>query len=136
MSVMSAGKMPKALVRSLGAGNSRAGRGKSRTGDPGVAASRSDKRSGPGVPGAERPGVVGPARPRATARKPSARPRLWVVPDAADPDAAVPEGAVAYVAGSKVVVPRPRVAADDQLPARPRSTRSARPTGAPSRTRV
>jgi hypothetical protein len=136
MSVMSVGKKPKALVRSLGAGSSRAGRGKSRTGDLGVAASRSDKRSGPGVPAAAQPEVVGPVRPRAAARKPPARPRLWVVPDAADPDAAVPEGAVSYVAGSKVVVPRPRVAADDQLPARPRSTRSARPTGAPSRTRV
>jgi hypothetical protein len=133
MSVMSAGKMPKALVRSLGARNSRTGRGKSRTGDPGVAASRSDKRSGPGVPVAAQPGVVGPARPGAAARKSTARPRLWVVPDAAAPDAAVPAGAVSYVPGSKVVVPRPRVPADDQLPARPRSTR---PAGAPSRTRV
>ena len=138
MSVMSVGKMPRALVRSLGAGNSRAGRGKSRTGDPGVAASRSDKRSGPGAPVAAQPGVVGPAQPRVAARKPSARPRLWVVPDAAAPDAAapgaaVPEGAVSYVAGPKVVVPRPRVPADDQLLARPRSTR---PAGAPSRTRV
>jgi hypothetical protein len=133
MSVMSVGKMPKALVRSLGAGNSRAGRGKSRMGDPGVAASRSDKRSGPGAPVAAQPGVVGPPRPRAAARKPPARPRLWVVPDAAAPDAAVPEGAAPYVAGPKVVVPRPRVPADDQVPARPRSTR---PAGAPSRTRV
>jgi hypothetical protein len=133
MSVMSVGKKPKALVRSLGAGNSRAGRGKSRTGDLGVAASRSDKRSGPGVPVEAQPGVVGQVRPRAAARKPPARPRLWVVPDAADPDAAVPKGAVPYVAGSKVVVPRPRVPADDQVPARPRSTR---PAGAPSRTRV
>lgn len=143
MSVMSVGKKPKALVRPLGAGNSRADRGKSRAGDLGVAASRSGKRSGPGVsvaaqPGGAGPGGAGPAWPRASARKPSARPRLWVVPDAADPNVAVPDAAVPNVAappvaGAKVVVPRPRVAADEQVSARPRSTR---PSGAPSQTRV
>jgi hypothetical protein len=143
MSVMSVGKKPKALVRPLGAGNSRADRGESRAGDLGVTASRSGKRSGPGVPVAAQPGVAGPSWPRASARKPPARPRLWVVPDAADPTVAVPDVAAPSVAapsvagpkvaGPKVVVPRPRVAADEQVPARPRSTR---PAGAPSRTRV
>ncbi len=143
MSVMSVGKKPKALVRPLGAGNSRADRGESRAGDLGVTASRSGKRSGPGVSVAAQPGAAGPSWPRASARKPSARPRLWVVPDAADPTVAVPNVAAPSVAGPnvarpnvagpKVVVPRPRVAADEQAPARPRSTR---PAGAPSRTRV
>jgi hypothetical protein len=143
MSVMSVGKKPKALVRPLGAGNSRAARGKSGAGDLGVTASRSGKRSGPGVSVAAQPGAAGPSWPRASARKPPARPRLWVVPDTADPAVAVPNVAAPSVAGPnvarpnvagpKVVVPRPRVAADEQVPARPRSTR---PAGAPSRTRV
>ncbi len=143
MSVMSVGKKPKALVRPLGAGNSRADRGESRAGDLGVTPSRSGKRSGPGVSVAAQPGAAGPSWPRASARKPPARPRLWVVPDAADPTVAVPNVAAPSVAGPnvarpnvagpKVVVPRPRVAADEQAPARPRSTR---PAGAPSRTRV
>ena len=138
MSVMSVGKKPKALVRPLGAGNSRADRGKSRAGDLGVTATRSDKRDVRGVSVAGQPGVTGPARARAVARKPCARPRLWVVPDGAGPNAAVPDAAVPIVAapkvaGPRVVVPRPRVAADEQVPARPRS---ARPAGAPSRTRV
>ena len=139
MSVMSVGKKPKALVRSLGAGNSRAGaHGASRVRvslarrHPGQASeafpvrrwqrSRESRRS----------------RPRPRARKPPARPRLWVVPDVADPDvarpdAAEPNAAAPNVAGPKVVVPRPRVAADEQIPARLPSTR---PAGAPSRTRV
>ena len=82
MSVMSVGKKPKALVRSLGAGNSRAG---------GIGASRARvtparQRPGqtsevvPACPVAAQPGVAGPARPRATARKPSARPRLMGSP--------------------------------------------------------
>ena len=140
MSVMSVGKKPKALVRPLGAGSSRAGvhRGELRAGEPGAAASRSEKRIVSGVSVAAQPGIAGPARPRAAARKPSARPRLWVVPDAADPNAAVPNvalpnAAAPNVAGPRVVVPRPRVAADEQVTARPRSTR---PAGAPSRTRV
>jgi hypothetical protein len=139
MSVMSVGKKPKALVRPLGAGSSRAGvyRGELRAGEPGAAASRSEKRNVPGVSVAAQPGIAGPARPRAAARKPSARPRLWVVPDAADPsvagpNVAVPDAAVPNVAVPRVVVPRPRVAADEQVPAQPRT----RPAGAPSRTRV
>jgi hypothetical protein len=140
MSVMSVGKKPKALVRPLGAGSSRAGvhRGELRAGEAGAAASRSEERNVPGVPVAAQPGIAERARPRAAARKPPVRPRLWVVPDAADPNAAVPNVAVPNaaapnVAVPKVVVPRPRVAADEQVPARPRS---ARPAGAPSRTRV
>jgi hypothetical protein len=135
MSVMSVGKKPKALVRPLGAGSSRAGvhRGELRAGEPGAAASRSEKRIVSGVSVAAQPGIAGPARPRAAARKPSVRPRLWVVPDAADPNAAVPNAAAPNVAGPRVVVPRPRVAADEQVAARPRSTR---PAGEPSRTRV
>lgn len=135
MSVMSVGRKPKALVRPLGAGNSRAGvhRGELRAGEPGAAASRSGKRSVPGVSVAVQPGIPRSARPRAAARKPSARPRLWVVPDAADPNVAVPNAAVPNVAVLRVVVPRPRVAPDGQVPARPRSTR---PAVAPSRTRV
>jgi hypothetical protein len=130
MSVMSVVRKPKALVRPLGAGNSRAGvhRGELRAGEPGAAASRTDKRSVSGVSVAAQPGIEGPARPRAAVRKPSPRPRLWVVPDATDPNAAGPNVAV-----PKGVVPRPRVAADEQVTARPRSTRPAR---APSRTRV
>jgi LysM domain len=134
MSVMSVGRKPKALVRPLGAGNSRAGvhRGE-RAGEPGAAASRSGKRSVPGVSVAAQPGIPRPARPQAVARKPSARPRLWVVPDASDPNVAVPNAAVPNVAVPKVMVPRPRVAPDGQVPIRPRSTR---PAVAPSRTRV
>lgn len=139
MSVMSMGKKPKALVRPLGAGNSRAEvhRGELRAGEPGAAASRSENRNVPGVSVAAQPGMAGSARPRA-ARKPPARPRLWVVPDAADPsvagpDVSVPNAASPTVAVPKVVVPRPRVAADEQPQARPRSTR---PAGAPPRARV
>ncbi len=65
MSVMSVGKKPKALVRPLGAGNSRAGghRGRLRAGEPGAAATRSEKRNVPGVSVAAQPGVAvaGPA---------------------------------------------------------------------------
>ena len=61
MSVMSVGRKPKALVRPLGAGNSRADRGKSRAGDLGVTATRSDKRDVRGVSVAGQPGVT--ARP-------------------------------------------------------------------------
>jgi hypothetical protein len=142
MSVMSVGKKPKALVRPLGAGNSRAGaqRSELRPDEPGGAAPRPEKRSVPGVSLAAQPGIAGLARPRAAARKPSARPRprLWVVPDATDPSVAVPGVAVpnpapSNVAGPRVMVPRPRVAADEQVPARPRS---ARPAMVPSRARV
>jgi hypothetical protein len=141
MSVMSAGGKHKALVRPLGAGSSRAGarRGELRAGEPGAAASRSGKRNVPGVSVAAQPGIAEPARPRAAARKLPERPRLWVVPDAADsnvvagPNVAVPNAAAPDVAGPRVIVPRPRVAADEQITAQPRSTR---PAGAPSRTRV
>ena len=107
MSVMSVGKKPKAPVRPLGAGNSRAGGpgGEVRTEGPGAAASRSEKRNVPGVSVAAQPGVTGPARPRAAARKPSARPRLWVVPDAADPTIAGPDVAMPDVAGPDVAGP-------------------------------
>ena len=155
MSVMSVGKKPKALVRSLGAGNSRAGahRGELRPGEPGAAAHRSEKRNVPGVSVAARPEVTGPARPRAARQYPRTRPRLWVVPDAAVPDAAGPgpgmpgpgmpgpgapgpagpDVAAPNVAVPSVAVPRPRVAPDELIPARPRSTR---PAGVPLRTRV
>jgi hypothetical protein len=150
MSVMSVGKKPKALVRPLGAGNSRAGahRGELRAGAPGTAAVRSEKRNGPGVSLPAQPGITGPARPRAAARhNPRARPRLWVVPDVANPSVAVPsvsapDAAASSVARPKVVVPRPREAADERIPAPARLTRPAaalprtrvvRPASAPSR---
>jgi hypothetical protein len=135
MSVMSVGKKPKALVRPLGAENSRAGvhRGELRADGPGAAASRPGKRSAPDVSVAAQPGITGPARPRAAAGKPSARRRLWVVPDAADPSVAVSSVAAPNAAAPKVAVPRPRVPAGEQVPARPCSTR---PGGASSRTRV
>jgi hypothetical protein len=67
MSVMSVGKKSKALVRPLGARNSRAGvhRGEVRAGEPDAAAPRSEKRNVPGVSVAEPPGIAGPARPPA-----------------------------------------------------------------------
>jgi hypothetical protein len=135
VSVMSVVRKPKALVRPLGAGNSRAEvhRSQLRAGESGATASRTGKRSVSGVSVGAQPGIEGPARPRAAVRKPSPRPRLWVVPDAAGPNAAAPNAAVPGVAVPKVVVPRPRLAADEQFAARPRSTR---PAGAPSRTRV
>ena len=143
MSVMSMGKKPKALVRPLGAGNSRAGayRGELRSDEPGAAAHRPEKRNVPGVSVPAQPGITGPARPRAARQHPPARPRLWVVPDAAVPDAAAAAGpdlagpgvAARNAAGPSVAVPRPRVAPDGLIPARPRSTR---PAGTPSRTRV
>ena len=85
MSVMSMGKKPKALVRPLGAGNSRAGgrpgevqAGGARLGGiPARKAKRSRRVDGGAA------GNCGPPRPRATRRNPPARPRLWVVPDAA-----------------------------------------------------
>ena len=145
MSVMSVGKKPKALVRPLGAGNSRAGayRGELRSDEPGAAAHRPEKRNVPGVSVPAQPGITGPARPRAARQHPPARPRLWVVPDAAAPDAGRPDlarpelggpgVAARNAAGPSVAVPRPRVAPDGLIPARPRSTR---PAGTPSRTRV
>lgn len=145
MSVMSMGKKSKALVRPLGAGNSRAGayRGELRSGEPGAAAHRPEKRNVPGVSVPEQPGITGPARPRAARQHPPARPRLWVVPDAAVPGAGGPDlagpdlggpgVAARNAAGPSVAVPRPRVAPDGLIPARPRSTR---PAGTPSRTRV
>ena len=140
MSVMSVGKKPKALVRPLGAGNSRAGayRGELRSDEPGAAAHRPEKRNVPGVSVPAQPGITGPARPRAARQHPPVRPRLWVVPDAAVPDAGRPDlagpgVAARNAAGPSVAVPRPRVAPDGLIPARPRSTR---PAGTPSRTRV
>jgi hypothetical protein len=89
MSVMSVGKKPKALVRSLRAGNSRAGEqpGRFCAGEPGTAASRPEKRNVPGVSLPAHRDAARPARPRA-ARKAPARPRLWVVPD--EPGLVVP----------------------------------------------
>ena len=145
MSVMSVGKKPKALVRPLGAGNSRAGayRGDLRSDDPGAAAHRPEKRNVPGVSVPAQSGITGPARPRAARQHPPARPRLWVVPDAAAPDVGRPDLARPELGGPgvaarnavwpSVAVPRPRVAPDGLIPARPRSTR---PAGTPSRTRV
>ena len=164
MSVMSAGKKPKALARSLRAGNSRAGLrpGQFRDGEPGAAVSRSEERNVPARPGPvrrdcavparpgnampARPGSAMPARPRA-ARKSSPRPRLWVVPDAPGTAAAArsePSGPGPATSGQATsgpaisgqatsgpatsgpgtfagtaLVPRPRVAPDDQIPARP-----------------
>lgn len=166
MSVMSAGKKPRALVRPLRAGNSRVGvrPGRFRAGEAGAAASRSEKRNVPGVsaPPAQPDGAA-PPRPR-TARKSPPRPRLWVVPDGPgvarpgrpEPVIAGP-GAAGHVAsgpwgagstpprgaGSTPVIPRPRVAPDDQIPVRPgpwpaapgRVQRTGRPV-APSRTRM
>ena len=141
MSVMSAGKKPTALVRPLRTGNSRAGR--FRAGEPGTAASRSEQRSLPGVSAPGQPDSTVPARPRA-ARKPLPPPRLWVVPDA--PGTAAPEPGIAESVisgpvspgptapgprkpgngpvrhpldtGSAPMVPRPRVAPDEQIPGR------------------
>jgi hypothetical protein len=147
MSVMSAGKKPKALVRPLGAGNSRAGvhRGELRAGASGAAAPRSEKRNVPGVSQAAQPGIGRPGRPRAAWHHPQARPRLRIVPDTVGPDAAGPDAAGRLGAGSAPVIPRPRVAPDEQIPARPRPagpvrapsrTRAVRPTSVPSRVRV
>lgn len=135
MSVMSVGKKPKALVRPLGAGNSRAGvrRGELRAGESGAAAPRAEKRNVPGVSQTAQPEITRPGRPRAARHHPQARPRLWVVPDAAGPDAARPDAAGPLGVGSAPVVPRPRVAPDELIPARPRP---AGPAGAPSRTRL
>ena len=116
MSVMSAGKKPRALVHPLRAGNSRTGlRGRQfRPGEPGPPAARQEKQRVPGVSLPPQPGNAVPARPRGTvparprgARKSPARPRLWVVPDPPGP------------AGSAPLVPRPRVAPDNQIPSLP-----------------
>ncbi len=144
MSVMSSGKKPKALVRPLRAGNSRTGArpGQFRAAEPGTAASRSERPRVPDVPEPAQRGSAVPARPRVT-RKSPVRPRLWVVPDKpatavpgtpesassgpgipgrAAPGSRVPgDGPVRrpLSAGSAPVVPRPRVALDEQIPARP-----------------
>lgn len=91
MSVMSAGKKSKALVRPLRAGNSRAGGrlGRIRASEPGAAASRAEKRNVPGVSAPARSEKAVPARPR-TAAKSTARARLWAVPDVARPATAGP----------------------------------------------
>src|ERR1039458_9037913 len=143
MSVMSAGRKPRALVRPLRAGNSRAGArpGQFRAGEPGTAASRPEKRNDPGVSVLAQPDRAVPPRPR-IARKTPARPRLWVVPDVqgasgpatsdpgtsgpgtfrpAAPGSRVPgDGAARPVvgAGGSPLVPRPRVALDDQIQSR------------------
>lgn len=178
MSVMSAGKKPKALVRPLRAGNSRAGLrpGQFRDGEPGAAVSRPEKRNVPGAsvparpdcavparPGSAvpaRPGSAMPARPRA-ARKSPARPRLWVVPDmpgttapglsepggpgpaTSGPATSGPVSSGPLTSAGTPLVPRPRVAPDDLMPARPGSppsppgrSRRAGAAVAPSRTRV
>jgi hypothetical protein len=120
MSVMSAGKKPKALVRPLRAGSSRAGvrSGRFRAGESGAAASRSEKRNVPGV-SVQQPDSTVPGRPGA-ARKPLARPPLRVVPDAPGPREPG-NGPVRHPldAGSVPMVPRPRVAPDEQIPAPP-----------------
>ena len=105
MSVMSVGKKPRALVRPLRAGNSRSG-GRGGQFRPGTSAARPETLRGPGLPLPPRPGAAMPAPPH-RARKSPERPRLWVVPDTPGPGGSVP------------VVPRPRVAPDDQVPARP-----------------
>lgn len=142
MSVMSAGKKPRALVRPLLAGNSRAGARphQLRADDPGAAASRSEMRNAPGVSAPSQPDMVQPGmtvpHPAQAARKPPARPRLWVVPDVpgpAEPGAPTPGTAPARPplgAGHPPVLPRPRVAPDDQIPARP-----GIPPAAPARPR-
>jgi len=93
MSVMSAGKKSKALVRPLRAGNSRAGErpGRIRASEPGTAASRPERRNVPGVSAPARPDKAVPARPRATGKSP-ARPRLWAVRDVSRPAIAGPDG--------------------------------------------
>jgi len=165
MSVTSVGRKPKpkALVRPLRAGNSRAGArpGQLRAGEPGTAASRPEKRNVPGLSMLGQPDNTVAPRPR-SARKTPARPRLWVVPDApvavgpatcgpgtsgpgtSDPGTAGPgtfrpaagpgtfrpaapgsrvpgDGAARPVvgAGGSPLMPRPRVALDDQIQSRP-----------------
>jgi hypothetical protein len=175
MSVMSVGKKPKALVRSLRAGNSRAGEqpGQFCAGEPGTAASRPEKRNLPGVSLPAHRDAARPARPMA-ARKTPARPRLWVVPDepglAAPGDGAGTPGSSGPAsrgpissrpgapgsrrpgdaparrtlgAGGAPLVPRPRVAPDEQIPARPGilppapgRRRDTGPGAASARTRV
>jgi hypothetical protein len=166
MSVMSAGKKPRALVRPLRAGDSRTGvrPGQFRAGEPGTAASRSEKPNVPGVSMPAQPDIAVPAQPRA-ARKAPARPRLWVVPDAPGPVTPEPRTSGAVIAepgpfgavtsgpaGPEVpadaaarrplearsvpVVPRPRVAPDEQIPGRPEQAWRTGQAVAPSRTRV
>ena len=107
MSVMSAGKKPRALIHPLRAGNSqtRVRGGQFRPAEPGTPAARQEKQRVPGV-SLPPPGTAAPAPPRGTRKSPP-RPRLWVVPD--------PPG----LAGSAPLVPPPRVAPDDQIPSRP-----------------
>ena len=107
MSVMSVGKKPRALIHPLRAGNSqdRVRGGQFRPADSGAPAARQEKQRVPGV-SLPPPGTAAPAPPRGT-RKSPARPRLWVVPD--------PPG----MAAGAPLVPRPRVAPDDQIPSRP-----------------
>ena len=119
MSVMSVGKKPRALVRPLRAGNSRAGGrgGQLRPGAPGTA-DRPETLRSPGRPLPPQPGAAEPARPQG-ARKSPERPRLWVVPDTPG------------LGGSSPVVPRPRVAPDDQILARPAAPSVAPVPGRP-----
>ena len=142
MSVMSMGKKPRALIHPLRAGNSQARvrGGRFRPAEPGTPAARQEKQRVP-VVSLPQPGTPAQDRPRGT-RKSPARPRLWVVPD--------PPG----LAGGTPLVPRPRMAPDDQIPSRPpvpavapapgrprvpgqaaapSGVRAARPASAPSR---
>ena len=166
MSVMSAGRKPRALVRPLRAGNSRAGArpGQLRAGEPGTVASRPEKRNSPRVWVPAQPDSAVPPRPR-SARKAPPRPRLWVVPDApatagsatsepgvsepgvsdpgssgpgvlrpAAPGSRMPGDAPVRPpvgAGSALLVPRPRVAPDDQIQSHP-SSRPLVARGAPA----
>ena len=93
MSVMNAGKLSKALVRPLRAGNSRAGErpGRIRASEPGAAASRPEKRNVPGVSAPARPDKAVPTRRRAAGESPAC-PRLWAVPDAPRSATAGPGG--------------------------------------------
>ncbi len=149
MSVMSVGKKPKALVRPLRAGNSRAGGrpGQFRPGEPRAAASRPENRNVPGVSAPAPADNARLARPRG-ARKSPARPRLWVVPDTPMPvvsGPAAPESRTSGdarvgrppAAGGVPVLPRPRTAPDDQIPAHPMAPPAAprRPAQAPGHPR-
>jgi hypothetical protein len=157
MSVISVGRKPRALIRPLRAGNSRAGArpGQLRAGEPGTAASRPEKPDFPGGRVPAQPDSSVPSRPR-SARNTPARPRLWVVPDApgtagpatsepgisdsgssrpgvlrpAAPGSRTPGDAPVRPpvgAGSAPLVPRPRVAPDDQIQSHPAIPAPSRP---------
>lgn len=149
MSVMSAGKKALVRPLRAGNSRAGLRPGQFRDGEPGAAVSRPERRNVPGLPAPARPDCAVPARPGSAmpvrpraARKSPARPRLWVVPDApgtaaagpSEPGVPGPATPVPATSGPATsgpgtsgpgtfagipLVPRPRVAPDDQMPARP-----------------